>query len=251
MRWAFKKTAAAGSAPAPGSENRRAVISHAVPFGAWLAIMMLLDVPALPPGWRYTLQTVVCAGLFIVLRPWRWYAPLNVRNLPLALVIGVLVYLVWVGPESAWMKSHNPVIYDFYQKMFAVQPWFEVPKPPKIWQFAPEVCGWPLSLVRLAGSACVIAVIEEFFFRGFIYRFIVADDFLRLDVGYFHPAIFFLVNVMFGFEHGQWLAGIFAGLAFGFVMIITRDIWAAACSHAITNYLLGLYVLATGNYHFW
>ncbi len=251
MRWSFKRLAAAGTVPAPPREIRQATMSHIVPYVAWVAIMILLDIPGLPTAWRYAMQTAVCAGLFLVLRPWRWYTPLKMQNLFLALVVGVLVYVVWVGPESAWMKSRNPVFYDFYQKMFAVQPWVEAPKPPKIWPYAPEVCGWPLSLVRLGGSALVIAVIEEFFFRGFIYRWMVSENFVRLDIGYFHPAIFFLMNGAFGFEHSQWLVGIFAGLAFGFVMIFTRDIWAAALSHGVTNFLLGIYVLETGNYHFW
>jgi len=250
MRWGFNR-AAAGAAPVPRSEMQQATVSHIVPYVVWLVIQFMLDIPPLPTAWRYALQTGTCAALFLILRPWRWYERLHLRHLPLALAVGALVYLAWVGPESAWMKRYNSVFYDFYQNMFAVQPWVEPPAPPKVWPYAPEVCGWPLSLVRLGGSSLVIAVIEEYFFRGFIYRWMVSENFIRLDIGYFQPAIFFLVNGAFGFEHNQWLAGIFAGLAFGFVMIATRDIWAAAIAHGFTNFLLGLYVLQTGAYHFW
>ena len=60
-----------------------------------------------------------------------------------------------------------------------------------------------------------------------------------------------MVSVCFGLEHDRWLAGIFAGLAYGLVAIRTRDIWAAVMAHVVTNLLLGLYVLAVGAYSFW
>jgi CAAX prenyl protease-like protein len=58
-------------------------------------------------------------------------------------------------------------------------------------------------------------------------------------------------SVLFGLEHSRWLAGVLAGLAYGLLYIRTGDLWAAVAAHITTNYLLGLYVLATGAYVFW
>jgi CAAX prenyl protease-like protein len=103
----------------------------------------------------------------------------------------------------------------------------------------------------LAGSAFVIAIIEEFFWRGFLYRWMLGRFFLDVDHGKMSMAMLLVVSLIFGLEHARWLAGIIAGLAYGLLYIKTRDIWAASIAHVITNMLLGEYVLITGSYAFW
>ena len=77
-------------------------------------------------------------------------------------MVGVLVCVIWIGPE---LISGFQTI---YQTVGMIPPWsfteIEVEQT-----YAPEHCGWALTLVRLAGSAFVIAIIEEFFWRGFVY----------------------------------------------------------------------------------
>jgi CAAX prenyl protease-like protein len=221
--------------------------SHAAPFLAWLVLMPMLD---WSPGWVYALRSVLCAGLFIFFRPWSWYPRLKVRNLPLALVVGVLVSWVWVLPESRWMAEHAPHLQCLYLRIGTLWPW-ALPEPVTQTPYAPEVCGWPLSLMRLLGSAVVIAVIEEFFWRGFLYRRLVKPNFLDVDLGTFHAASFLIMGLLFGLEHQRWLVGVLAGLAYGWMVIHTRDIWAVAVAHGITNFLLGLFVLATRAWGFW
>ncbi len=235
----------------PTDEGRKAYLSHIAPFGVWMAIMTFLDVPQIPPAWRYAIQTVVCSLLLLALRPWRWYGRASVRHLPLAFAVGVGVFALWVGPELPWTKAHCPTLHAIYMRFCAVQPWFPAPALPKIWPFAPETCGWGLTLVKLFGTSVTIAACEELFWRGFVYRWMIGDKFWRVDLGLFQPLMFALVCLVFGLEHSQWLAGIGAGLAFGWVLLRTRDIAAAIVCHGVTNFLLGLYILATGDYHFW
>ena len=223
-----------------------AVWAHAVPFAAWLALMA---VPGLSPAWNYALRTVVCLVLFAWLCPSRWYAHLQVCNLPLAFVAGFAVFAIWVLPESGW-AARWPALQDFCFR-WAVVPLGKMPEPLSAFPYAPEVCGWPLALVRLAGSALVIAPIEEFFWRGFAYRWLIGKDFIKVDPGTLRWSILLAVSICFGVEHDRWLAGLLAGLAYGLLMIRTRDIWAAVVAHVVTNLLLGLYVLAVGAYGFW
>jgi CAAX prenyl protease-like protein len=122
---------------------------------------------------------------------------------------------------------------------------------PEVSPYAPEVCGWSFTLVRLAGSAFVIALIEEYFWRGFLYRWLQGKNFLEVDLGKWHAGVFIAVCVLFGLEHQRWIAGILAGVAYGLLAIRTRDIWAAGVAHVVTNLLLGIYVLATNSYAFW
>ena len=228
-------------------EKDRATWSHIIPFVAWLYLMQMLGDPS---GWSYAVRSALCLVVFLWLRPWTWYPRLQVRNLPLAFGAGVLVFVAWVGLETVWVGEKLPGLKDFYLR-WGVLPFGKAPPPLETLPFAPETCGWTFSLIRLAGSAFVISFIEEFFWRGFLYRWMMGRDFWRADLGAFDPPLFLAVAVFFGFEHAQWAAGIIAGLVYGWVFIRTRDIWATGIAHAITNFLLGWYVLATGAYGFW
>ena len=233
------------------NNGRMAYAAHIVPYIAWVAIMIGLDVPAIKPAWRYAIQTICCTLLLLWLRPWRWYASPRLRQLPLALMMGLLVFVIWVVPETPWMQAHCPTFHNFYMHYLAVQPWTGAPPLPKVWPYAPGNCGWPLVVLKMFGTSVTIAVCEELFWRSFIYRWMLGAKFWQVDLGQFHPFVFLTVNIVFGFEHAQWFAGIIAGLAFGWVLLRTRDIWAAIVTHGLTNCLLGIYVLVTGDYHFW
>jgi hypothetical protein len=244
---------AGGPADAPRSSEarllERAAWAHALPFILWIFLMKMLGDPS---GWNYAVRTAVCLAGFLVLRPWRGYAPPRLVYAFPALAVGFAVFVLWVLPESGWTARHAPVAHEFYRRwLVGLWPPGRLPEPPTSLPYAPEVAGWSFALIRLAGSAFVIATIEEFFWRGFIYRWLQDRDWLRLDPGRFDARAFVLTALVFGLEHEQWFAGILAGAAYGWLYIRTRDIWAAVAAHGITNYLLGWYVLATGAYHFW
>jgi len=223
-----------------------AVVRHAAPFVAWLFLMKMLGDPA---GWKYAVRAVTCLGLFVGLRPWRGYAPLSLRHLGVALGAGVGVFVLWIAMETP-IAARFTTLQDLYLK-WAVMPFGKLPEPMDTQPYAPAVCGWPLTIVRLLGSALVIAVIEEFFWRGFVYRWMLARDFMKVDLGTVHVGIFLAVGLVFGLEHNRWLAGFLAGAAFGWVMIRTRNIWAACVAHVTTNFLLGVYVIKTASWSFW
>ncbi|NTV38018.1 MAG: CAAX prenyl protease-related protein, partial [Anaerolineales bacterium] len=91
----------------------------------------------------------------------------------------------------------------------------------------------------------------SYYWRGLVYRWLIGKEFTQIDLGTLRGPILLAVSVCFGLEHDRWLVGIMAGLAYGLLMIRTRDIWAAVTAHGVTNFLLGLYVLAMGAYRFW
>lgn len=227
-------------------EGLTPVWAHVLPFVAWLFILQMLGDPA---GWKYALRSALCLGMFLWFRPWRWYGPLNLRHVPLAAGVGVGVFLLWVVGESSW-AARWPALQEFYLRVGLWPPW-EVTERKASLAYAPEVCGWAFTAVRILGSAFVIGIIEEFFWRGFLYRWLLAKDFLSVDLGRLDVPMFLLVALVFGAEHTEWLAGALAGLAYGWMMIRTRDLWAVALAHALTNLLLGLYVVWAGQWQFW
>jgi CAAX prenyl protease-like protein len=56
---------------------------------------------------------------------------------------------------------------------------------------------------------------------------------------------------LFGFEHNLWLAGVVAGAVYGWLYKRYRTLWSPILSHGITNGLLGLWVVSTGNWSYW
>lgn len=235
--------------PDAAKETNLPLLAHVLPFVAWIALMHFLDLPALSPAWAYAIRSALCLGLLIYLRPWRWYSRPSWRFFPLAALVGVVVFVAWIGLEHPAVARWG-ALQELYLK-WGVRPLGELRPEMKSLPFAPDACGWPLTIVRILGSGLIIGVIEEFFWRGFVYRWIFGGDFTRADPGRFVAAPFFLVAITFGLEHMEWLAGIIAGLAYGWLYLRTRDIWSAAFAHALTNLLLGAYVVATGQYQFW
>jgi CAAX prenyl protease-like protein len=224
------------------SEARWAVARHIVPFIIWVVVMSL---PMSDVALRYALQTVICLVALLILKPWRYYPALNIRLLPLSVLVGVGVAVLWILPESGWIKQW-PAIHDGYARYF-----IRGSDPGNGQLYAPEQCGWSFSIIRLCGSAFVIAVLEEFFWRGFFMRWMANPNFLAVEPRKVGWRIFIIIAIAFGFEHSRWLAGMLAGLAYGGLYLRKGDLMAVAVAHVTTNYLLGLYVLATGAYHFW
>ena len=212
-----------------------------------MALLYFLDVPQLPSAWQYAVRTAGGVAALLVFRPWRWYPRPQLRHVPLAIAAGVLVLVLWVAGESPWMPSGLREVYE----RWAVLPWGELREPVEGTPYAPSVCGWPLTVVRLLGSGLVIAVIEEFFWRGFLYRWTFGGDFTQVKPDTWDASRFILVAVVFGAEHAEWLAGVLAGLVYGALYVRTRDIWAPALAHVVTNVLLGFYVLQFGAWQFW
>lgn len=233
------------SSAASAASPRRAFIDHILPFAAWLLLMELLPRTA----WAYAVRSLVCLGLFLWCRPWRYYAPIRLNSGVLAVSFGVLVCLIWIAPELPLWQS-LPQWQQFYGQWAILPPWSVAP-PVMDSMYDPRISGWPLALIRLLGSALVIAVIEEFFWRGFLYRWLMARDFLHADPGRYVPWAFWLTVVFFGLEHDRWLVGMAAGAVYGWLYLRTRTLWVPVAAHVTTNFLLGLYVLSVGAWQFW
>jgi membrane protease YdiL (CAAX protease family) len=227
----------------------RAAWAHIVPFLSWLVLMSVLGRVGLTDAWAYAIRAALCLGLFIWFRPWRYYSGLSVRHLPLSFGVGVLVCLLWIVPEVG-LGGKMSDLRELYLR-FGILPLGRLPSSLSPSPYDPSVCGWLLTLIRLSGSAFVIAILEEFFWRGFLYRRLLGSDFVHTDAGEFDWEAFLIMVALFGVEHRRWLAGALAGAAYGLLYIRTRDIWSVCIAHVLTNFLLGVYVIRSGAYIFW
>jgi hypothetical protein len=67
----------------------------------------------------------------------------------------------------------------------------------------------------------------------------------------FHPTSFIVTSLLFGLEHYEWAQGLLCGMAFQWLVINKNRLSDAIVAHAITNCLLGLWVIGRGDWHFW
>jgi hypothetical protein len=94
-------------------------------------------------------------------------------------------------------------------------------------------------------------MIEEVFYRSFLYRYFIHARFETIPLGQFSAFSFVSTSVLFGLSHHEWLAGIFCGLLYQALVCWNKRLGDALSAHAITNFLLGGWVLWKGAWHFW
>ena len=146
--------------------------------------------------------------------------------------MGLLVLVLWILPEGLYPLLGQTTIFDPYQhfsRSLAI-----------VW------IG-----VRLAGAAIRRPDAEEFFWRGFLIRWLVRSDFQTVAPGTFTWTSFLITSALFAAEHVQWLAGLMAGIAYNLLWYRTRSLKAGILFHGVTNFGLGVWVLATGQWNFW
>ncbi|MGO9445302.1 MAG: CAAX prenyl protease-related protein [Thiobacillaceae bacterium] len=220
--------------------------TRSLPFGLFLFVL------AIELSWT-TLQPVfpgldqidkrvlyrIKSGLAAIALVWLWPSYTELRQTPrplsnwvVAIVTGLGVFGLWINLTQSWaLLNKMGMGFNPYQPDGQIN--------------------WWLTGIRLAGSALVVPIIEELFWRSFIMRWVDKQDFLTLDprdVGYRGLLV---SSGLFALEHTQWVAGFLAGFAYGWLYRKTGNLWLSILAHAITNAALGAWVIYTGNWQFW
>jgi len=222
---------------------RPAAIARVAPFVAFMALLALRGAaPAdgswgFDTRWLYALQVAVPAAMLAWW--WREYGELaratwlSARELLLSVVVGLAVFGAWIHLDAPWMTISAGAVSAF------------------VATDATGAIDWPLVLVRIAGAALLVPVMEELFWRSFLMRWIQAPVFEGVAPQRVGLKAIVLSTFLFMLAHPLWLAAIVAGLAYAWLYIRTGRLWAPVVAHAVTNGVLGGWVVATGNWQFW
>ncbi len=108
-----------------------------------------------------------------------------------------------------------------------------------------------LFVFRFLGAVIVVPIVEELFWRSFALRWIIDENFTTVPIGAFTWFSFLVIVLGFGFEHHRWLVGLAAGVIYNGLLYYKKDLSACVLAHAVTNLLLGVYVLLTQQWNFW
>ena len=104
-------------------------------------------------------------------------------------------------------------------------------------------------LIRFTGLAVIVPVIEEFFWRGFLMRFLVAERWWQVPFGTVNRVAIVAGTLGPTLMHpAELLAALVWFSMITWLMVRTRNIWNCVVAHAVTNFLLGVYVVISGHW---
>jgi CAAX prenyl protease-like protein len=193
------------------------------------------------PDWYvsfYALKVVAVAIAMILGRSsWRDLRPRpSAAVLAVAVVLGLIVTAAWVGLE----RLPYPRI-DLGGSRQAFNP------------AAIESAGIRTAFVslRLAGLVLLVPLFEELFWRSFLLRWIIDQDFWKVPIGHVTLPAAAITSALFAAAHPEWLPALLTGLAWAGLLAWSRSLTACVVSHATANLALGIYVLTTGHWELW
>lgn len=209
----------------------------------FIVFMVLLAVaPSLPFGqpWEslfrvgiLVLVLAACSGDII--------RSLRVKHAIASVGLGLAVCALWVAPDflvPGW-RSHwlfqNSVTGTVQHSI------------------APAELANPLVMaLRIARAALLVPVLEELFWRGWLPRWIVNNDWQKVQLGTYNAMAFIATAVLFASEHGPfWEVGLLCGLIYNWWMWRTKSLGDLVLVHGVTNAALAAFVLVTGKYEYW
>ena len=225
-----------------GVPSGRKILAYALPmflFALLLGLGQLMKRPggpfwlAAPEFWIYPLQTLLCAGLLIFFR--RNYEFQALHRPMLVVAIALFVFLLWIAPQQFLHLSARREGFD-----------------PDIWATNP-LFYWSTLVLRFLRLVIVVPLIEEIFWRGFLLRYLISEDFASVRFGTFSWFSFFVVTIGFALSHSMadWPAAIATGALYNLVAYRTRSLLSCVATHSLTNLALGFWILSTRQWGFW
>lgn len=219
----------------------RLAIPYVLPMAAFLALTSLEGtltgsrMAAWYP-WLYGLKVAVVAGVAWACRStWRDLAPRPGLGAALAAAgLGLAMAAGWVVLDGRYPKL------SFLGGRTAFDP--NVLATPAKWAFI---------AVRLAGLVVLVPLVEEVFWRSFVWRWLIDSDVRRVPVGMPSARTALATSALFALAHPEWLPALLTGVAWAGLLVKTRSLSACVLSHVAANLALGVYVLVTGAWKFW
>jgi uncharacterized protein len=197
--------------------------------------------------WLYAAKIALTIAAAVFVLPGYREFPLHLS--PLAIVVGVLGGPLWIG--LCLLDWEHAYLLPLLEQVglgwiigagdrSAFNPFVELAGRPA-W-------AWSFLAVRFLGLVAVVPLIEEFFLRGFLMRFVMDRDWWDVPFGKANTLAIVLGTVVPMLTHPELLAAAVWFSMITWLMLRTRNIWDCVAAHAITNLVLGVYVVASGTW---
>jgi exosortase E/protease (VPEID-CTERM system) len=210
---------------------RSAAPEYLLPFLMILGAAMISRAVSSGLEWLYPLRFFAAAAVLWSFR--RKYRTLDWRFDWSALLVGVIVFLIWIGMDQiAGPRSDHGTTAGLAS----------LPVHARIIWLA----------FRTLAATVTVPIAEELAFRGFLLRRMISSDFESVSFRHFSFFAFLVSSVAFGLMHGdRWFAGTIAGMLYAGVLQRRGRIGECVVAHATTNALLAGCVLLFGRWDLW
>jgi hypothetical protein len=219
-----------------------AALARCVPFVLFMVLLAVRgELPtdgdsAIDPRWVYGVSVLLVSASLAWF--WRRYGELvrahwlNWQEFLISVVVGVVVFFLWINMDHAWMTMGEATA--------SFKPVDAEGNPM-----------WGLIVIRWVGAALMVPVMEELFWRSFLMRWVDNPDFEQVSPRSVTLKAVVMSTAVFAMAHTLWLAAIVAGLAYAWLYQRTGKLWAPIVAHAVTNGVLGVWVVLMGQWQFW
>jgi CAAX prenyl protease-like protein len=203
-------------------------LPYVVPMGIYMAFLLVQTNANLL--WVYPVKTIAVAAALVYFR--KEYEELRPGFSLLAVIVGLAAIAIWIGIDPFYPKFGSGAAFD----------------PTTISTLAQRNV---FLAFRVIGAVIVVPVMEELFWRAFLIRWLVNEDFKSVPVGTFTALSFGVTVALFGLEHNEWLAGLICGALYNWLYYKRKNVFACVIAHAVSNAALAAWVLSRGDWKFW
>ena len=219
--------------------RRSAAVPYVAPFVIFLALIGLSHVWPMPALADEILRLVVMlAVLSLVARP---VMDFRMQNWGASVLVGVAIFILWIAPDLLFVQYRSLFLFDNSVVGTARSSLTEAARH--------DV---PVLFLRTLRAVAIVPIVEELFWRGWLMRWVINNDFERVPLGAYSALSFWAVALLFASEHGPyWDVGLVAGILFNWWMIRTKSLGDLILAHAVANACLSGYVIAAGKWEYW
>ena len=190
-------------------------------------------------------QVLIAAGLLT------YFRKVYLRHFPLkfswlSVIVGVVGIVIWIALCEVQLEKQ-------LFTLLGLEDWY--PNRPSFNPFAEFNDRTFLAFflgIRFILLAIIVPIVEELFIRGWLVRWIENEDWqlVRLtELGFRALAAASVYGVLT--HPGEALAAIAWFSLVTWLMHRTGNLWDCVIAHAVTNFLLGIYVIYADAWHLW
>lgn len=206
-------------------------------FMAWVALGPSLPLPQ--PWESITRVAVLVLVLLLVSRD--VIASLRIQRPVASVVLGVAVCALWVAPDQLIPGYRDsPLLQNDITGRITNSIQVADLQDPLV------------LVLRIVRAALLVPIIEELFWRGFLPRWLVSNNWRTVPLGSYNTVAFVGTALLFASEHGPfWDVGLVCGVIYNWYMWKTKSLGDLVLVHAVTNAALSAFVLVTRQWAYW
>lgn len=174
---------------------------------------------------------------------------------PLAIAVGVVGVVLWIACSNLGLEGRlieavggpgSPAMGVLgnlgFGERTAFNPLERIESPAERYAFL---------AVRFLGLALLVPIVEELMIRGWLMRTVISPNLWRVPFGRVTVLSVVAGTAFPVLTHPEKLAALVWFSLITWLMVRTKNYWDCVAAHAVTNLLLGLYVLWAGAWHLW